>query len=1267
MNTKIIINGSKFCNGTIKWSHQSEALDIIQRSRQGGHKRGLLLMAPGVGKTFIGFEDALQHCAHYWEEGIDAKIFILVPTRHIRQQKHRALQSFYTAKNIKNLQKTHPELNILITTQDEFNDDALNNADVIISTYQFFNLHQREFENAELPIKYLLIDEAGHSSCPSYQRVINAFDADFTLGLSIEDIKFEGPRALQLLADNELLLPSNRIEDIRKNKLICLSDLYQGNVLVDYTSEIHIKEFIEKKYLSDVYVKTIDYEIKELRKIEEYITADQQDQRDFDTPKMYKDLNRGKLNEDIYKDYLEKVPKYKKEKPALCTCLSIDHANDLTNLFKEKRIKAEALHSDLSPNEQRDILTRFENGEILVLMIVNMLTQGYDFPEVETILQNRPIYSRHTYVNMVGRVWRYHNKKDYSLIVDRTWNFERYCSHNMYTVFNRQYQYISTQGEHFFSDYNKEYQDKKIINYNFRNFLPFIDKNIEYALTINQFREWRILYPQTTIEEIYKQLNCIANGQKKITYKGITFFRKDLLGITVWTIQIKDKKSLINRFNFQFRPTLVDRENDIILTFKRGQLPNNYPGLLTKMEKMRTKLIKESKITGKNEISKTQNGITLLFVKKWNNVSKLIWTIPKSDENRIVKFFGVKKLLDYDSQSDLALTKHNKVLTNKYQGIRAKIKRLIPKLNNISENISKNTIIKTQNDIKLTFIKKWNKNKPVWTINTIEEKELVKYFGLIQLPEFDSKKDIEISYGSIKMGNKYMSIRTFMLDLSRELTEESNQRNKNIIIKSQDNGLTVTFTKKWKKCGPVWIIDKSKEKDFIKLFKLSHKPKNKPLKSIIISANNNNLLNKYIDSRNSISELVIELRKVNEKTGKNEITKTNNSMTITFVRIWKNGKPIWTALLKNKKDLAIFLNLTELPKYNYDNDLVISRNNIDFVQNYPELEWSIRKLIRELNKEYTKEEKNIIIKSSNNITLSFIKKWKKYSSIWTIAKSKENILINYLYKNSLHVHTNNFDPNTDLAFREGNETLRKKYQGLGKAIKRFTVELTKESKENNQNILTKTKNGVTLRFEKKKISGNPIWTVPIKKEKELIVFFGLILLPIYNPKKDFTITKNKHTKYQGLLESMRRLVDELNYESKLKNKNILTKTKNNMTLTFVKKWNNTGPVWTISVSQKNKLFKYLNLIQLPLFNTDMDIAISVNNRKLESEPPKPGRLIRELALSLTEEESKFNNNIIIKTQNKITIKFIKKWRKNHPVWTISKSSKNNLFKFLGLK
>ncbi|MDB5264670.1 MAG: UvrB, excinuclease subunit excinuclease subunit [Parcubacteria group bacterium] len=70
---------------------------------------------------------------------------------------------------------------------------------------------------------------------------------------------------------------------------------------------------------------------------------------------------------------------------ALATTLTKQMAEDLSEFLRERKIKAEYLHSDIKTIERIEILTAFRKGDFDVLVGVNLLREGLDLPEVELV------------------------------------------------------------------------------------------------------------------------------------------------------------------------------------------------------------------------------------------------------------------------------------------------------------------------------------------------------------------------------------------------------------------------------------------------------------------------------------------------------------------------------------------------------------------------------------------------------------------------------------------------------------------------------------------------------------------------------------------------------------------------------------------------------------------------------------------------------------------------------------------------------------------
>ena len=81
---------------------------------------------------------------------------------------------------------------------------------------------------------------------------------------------------------------------------------------------------------------------------------------------------------------------------------------------------------DTEPKLRADILARFRSGKIKVIANAMVLTIGFDFPELETVVIARPTRSLALYYQMLGRGTRPHPSKKFCLVVDMCDNYDRF-------------------------------------------------------------------------------------------------------------------------------------------------------------------------------------------------------------------------------------------------------------------------------------------------------------------------------------------------------------------------------------------------------------------------------------------------------------------------------------------------------------------------------------------------------------------------------------------------------------------------------------------------------------------------------------------------------------------------------------------------------------------------------------------------------------------------------------------------------------------------
>lgn len=86
-----------------------------------------------------------------------------------------------------------------------------------------------------------------------------------------------------------------------------------------------------------------------------------------------------------------------------------------------------AIVSGDTPKSTREmILRQFKAGEIPVVANVGVLTTGFDYPELDTIVMARPTMSLAMWYQIVGRAIRPHPSKEYGWVVDLCGNVKRF-------------------------------------------------------------------------------------------------------------------------------------------------------------------------------------------------------------------------------------------------------------------------------------------------------------------------------------------------------------------------------------------------------------------------------------------------------------------------------------------------------------------------------------------------------------------------------------------------------------------------------------------------------------------------------------------------------------------------------------------------------------------------------------------------------------------------------------------------------------------------
>ena len=99
-------------------------------------------------------------------------------------------------------------------------------------------------------------------------------------------------------------------------------------------------------------------------------------------------------------------------------CAGVKHAQHVCLELTHQGVSAACVTGD-TPNAERErILTEFKAGRICALTNANVLTTGFDYPDIDLIAMLRPTMSASLYVQMAGRGMRPKSHTDHCLVLD---------------------------------------------------------------------------------------------------------------------------------------------------------------------------------------------------------------------------------------------------------------------------------------------------------------------------------------------------------------------------------------------------------------------------------------------------------------------------------------------------------------------------------------------------------------------------------------------------------------------------------------------------------------------------------------------------------------------------------------------------------------------------------------------------------------------------------------------------------------------------------
>ena len=205
------------------------------------------------------------------------------------------------------------------------------------------------------------------------------------------------------LTATPLKLQTNMGDDGPFSKLVMLtSRSKKGNFFKNIIHVAQIEEMVKLGFWSPLLYESYDFDTGEL--VYNSTGAEYTDDS----------IKRAYKNQNIGGKIIRKVAELTDRKSILVAVPTIDEAIELAT----KIPNSAPLYSGMVDKERNRIIDDFKNGRLRVIIQVNILSVGFDHPQLDCIITGRPTSSLSWWYQFVGRVTRIHSDKANGLVVD---------------------------------------------------------------------------------------------------------------------------------------------------------------------------------------------------------------------------------------------------------------------------------------------------------------------------------------------------------------------------------------------------------------------------------------------------------------------------------------------------------------------------------------------------------------------------------------------------------------------------------------------------------------------------------------------------------------------------------------------------------------------------------------------------------------------------------------------------------------------------------
>ena len=239
----------------------------------------------------------------------------------------------------------------------------------------------------ELKFDFIIIDEAHHAVANSYQKLWEYCPDAKKLGVTATPWRMNNSGFAQIF---DAYIPS-----------------------------MSIKDFIQKGWLASYQyysIPTSSELVKSIESIREFDIAG-----DYKNSALVEVCDTSRIRAQLYDSYEKNVL----GKKGIIYSISREHSEHICLQYRSRGVAIENIDSKTPAKVREKVIQAFRNGEIDIIVNVDIFSEGFDCPDIEFIQLARPTKSLVKYIQQVGRGLRKNGDKK-CIILDNVGMYSRF-------------------------------------------------------------------------------------------------------------------------------------------------------------------------------------------------------------------------------------------------------------------------------------------------------------------------------------------------------------------------------------------------------------------------------------------------------------------------------------------------------------------------------------------------------------------------------------------------------------------------------------------------------------------------------------------------------------------------------------------------------------------------------------------------------------------------------------------------------------------------